>query len=46
MEYKEDRDTLKKWSKVKGEDGYDYRREHNCKSIDDMETLLSALYKD
>jgi hypothetical protein len=48
MDYKEDRNSLQKWSKLKGEERLvEYRREHNCESIDGLETPLSAtLLKD
>ena len=48
MDYKEDRNALQKWSKVKGEERLiEYRLEHNCKSIDGIETPLGdSLRKD
>jgi hypothetical protein len=46
MDYKEDRNSLQKWSKVKGEERLiEYRREHNCESIDGIETPLGTLLR-
>jgi hypothetical protein len=46
MDYKEDRNSLQMWSKVKGEERLvEYRREHNCESIDGIETPLGALLR-
>lgn len=47
LDYKEDRLSLQKWSKVKGEEGLkEYRREKNLKSIDGIDTPMAALYKE
>lgn len=47
FDYKEDRETLVKWSKVKKEEGLkEYRREHNLKSIDGLDTPLSRQLTD
>ena len=47
MIYKEDRNSLQKWSRVKGEEGLiEYRYEHNCKSIDGIDTPIAAWYKE
>jgi len=46
MDFKEDRMSLQKWSKVKGDEGLNkYREEHNMKSIDGIDTPIAALYR-
>eukprot|EP00541_Cyclophora_tenuis_P019370 CAMPEP_0116575052 /NCGR_PEP_ID=MMETSP0397-20121206/19740_1 /TAXON_ID=216820 /ORGANISM="Cyclophora tenuis, Strain ECT3854" /LENGTH=141 /DNA_ID=CAMNT_0004103895 /DNA_START=77 /DNA_END=502 /DNA_ORIENTATION=- len=43
FDYKEDRNTLQKWSKVKKEDGLrEYRREKNQHSIDGLKTHIAS----
>jgi hypothetical protein len=46
LDYKEDRDALKKWSTVKGDDGLEkYRREQNVRSIDNLKTPLADCFE-